>query len=251
MNSVKTSENYNVTGAAPEPLALEVPHECAGRRLDQTLSHLLPEFSRSRLAQWIRDGRVEINGQSALPKSRVWGGEKIVVRRTAEPATTAAAPESIALDVVHEDDQVLVINKPAGLVVHPGPACPCAAARVNPACRHSASSRQGNQRPAGRSPDSGGANQSGAPVTSAHRKARISRPRAWRNHPCRPDRGAYRQTSGATHAHGGGRARQAGHHAFRSAEAFHARHFTAMPARNRPHASDSCPLAIAGSPVSR
>ena len=112
--------NYSVTGATPEPLELKVPRECAGKRLDQALSHLLPEYSRSRLAHWIRARRVELDGRPALPKVKVWGGEIIIIHRTAEPAATAAAPEAIALNVVHEDEHVLVLDKPAGLVVHPG-----------------------------------------------------------------------------------------------------------------------------------
>jgi 23S rRNA pseudouridine1911/1915/1917 synthase len=88
--------------------------------LDQALSALLPQFSRSRLAQWIRDERVELEGHPALPKAKVWGGERVLVHPVPDPAATTAAPEAIALDVVYEDDAVLVIIKPAGLVVHPG-----------------------------------------------------------------------------------------------------------------------------------
>ena len=97
-----------------------MPRQCAGWRLDQALAHLLPEYSRSRLVQWIRNGRVELDNRPALPKARVWGGENIIIRRTAEPAATAATPEPIALTIVHEDAHVIVIDKPAGLVVHPG-----------------------------------------------------------------------------------------------------------------------------------
>jgi 23S rRNA pseudouridine1911/1915/1917 synthase len=88
--------------------------------LDQVLSHLLPQFSRSRLAQWIRDERVEVDGQPALPKTKVWGGEKVAIHPVPDPAATAATAEAIALDVIYEDAAVLVIAKPAGLVVHPG-----------------------------------------------------------------------------------------------------------------------------------
>ncbi len=114
------SSNYNATVPAAEVLRLVLPSTCAGQRLDQALSGLLPQFSRSRLAQWIRDRRVELEGQPALPKSRVWGGERVVVHPVPDPQATAAAPEAIALDIVCEDHAVLVIAKPAGLVVHPG-----------------------------------------------------------------------------------------------------------------------------------
>ena len=120
MSPAPKPQNYSVTGAALESFELVVPPECAGQRLDQALSHLLPEFSRTRLAHWVRTRRVELNGRPALPKSKVWGGEKILLSPVADPAATAAAPEAIALDIVHEDAAVLVIVKPAGLVVHPG-----------------------------------------------------------------------------------------------------------------------------------
>ncbi len=110
--------NYNLVSCAPVDLTL--PPECAGQRLDQALSHLLPEYSRSRLAHWIRTGRIELDGSPALPKSRVWGGEKVRVSAVSDPAVTAALPELIALDIVHEDAQILVLMKPAGLVMHPG-----------------------------------------------------------------------------------------------------------------------------------
>ncbi len=120
MNPVEKLQNYNSTGAAPAPVELIVPPECAGQRLDQALSHLLPEFSRSRISHWIRTRRVELDGREVLPKTKVWGGEKVLLDPVPDPATTAAAPEAIALDIVHEDAAILVIAKPAGLVVHPG-----------------------------------------------------------------------------------------------------------------------------------
>jgi 23S rRNA pseudouridine1911/1915/1917 synthase len=120
MTLVRKPGNYNVTRETPEPVELTVPPECAGQRLDQALAHLLPEFSRSRHAHWIRTRRVELDGRSALPKAKVWGGEKILLTPTADPAATAVGPEPIALDIVHEDAAVLVIAKAAGLVVHPG-----------------------------------------------------------------------------------------------------------------------------------
>ena len=120
MDPVAEGRNYSAPGAAPEPIELTVPPECAGQRLDQALSHLLPEFSRSRLAHWIRARRVGLDGRPALPKAKVRGGEKIVLHPLPDPAATAAAAEAIALDIVYADAAILVIAKPAGLVVHPG-----------------------------------------------------------------------------------------------------------------------------------
>jgi 23S rRNA pseudouridine1911/1915/1917 synthase len=89
-------------------------------RLDQALVRLLPEYSRSRLQEWIRSGHVTMNGAPASAKAKVWGGETIVVAPQPAPGDTAHQPEDIPLQVVFEDDQILVIDKPAGLVVHPG-----------------------------------------------------------------------------------------------------------------------------------
>jgi 23S rRNA pseudouridine1911/1915/1917 synthase len=88
--------------------------------LDQAIAGLLPEFSRNRISQWIRDGRVVVEGHTALPKTRVYGGENVDVNPASDPQTAAALPENIALDIVYEDASILVVAKPAGLVVHPG-----------------------------------------------------------------------------------------------------------------------------------
>jgi len=88
--------------------------------LDQALAKLLPEFSRSRLAQWVRLSRATVNGRAVLPRQKVWGGEVIDIDPVPDAAAAAHRPEDIPLDVVFEDATLLVVNKPAGLVVHPG-----------------------------------------------------------------------------------------------------------------------------------
>lgn len=103
-----------------EPFNLTIPPEHAGRRLDQSLAELLPEFSRSRLAAWIDAGRVRVEAGPASRKQKVWGGEAVVVEPEALPEETSHRAEAMDLDIVHEDDDILVINKPAGLVTHPG-----------------------------------------------------------------------------------------------------------------------------------
>jgi len=113
-------ENYNAAGPGPRPLKLTVPAGCAGLRLDQALAHLLPEYSRSRLALWIKAGQATLDGRAVQPRQRVRGGEAIEVVPAPDTETIAHAAEDIPLDVVHEDADLLVINKPAGLVVHPG-----------------------------------------------------------------------------------------------------------------------------------
>ena len=101
-------------------MKLTVPAECAGLRLDQALVRLLPEYSRNRLAQWVRSSRVTLDGRAVPPRHKVWGGEIINIVPTPDPATLAHQAEDIPLDIVFEDAALLVVNKPAGLVVHPG-----------------------------------------------------------------------------------------------------------------------------------
>lgn len=101
-------------------MTLVVPAECAGLRLDQALARLLPEHSRTRLAHWIRDARVVLEGHPAQPSDKVWGGEALSLHPAEDPRSLANLPQAIPLDVVYEDAAIIVINKPAGLVVHPG-----------------------------------------------------------------------------------------------------------------------------------
>ncbi len=100
---------------------IEVPDSEAGQRLDQILARLLPQHSRNRLQGWIRGGRVCVDGAVIEdPKRKLRGGERIEVEDEPPPEVVADTPEDIPLLVVYEDDQILVIDKPAGLVVHPG-----------------------------------------------------------------------------------------------------------------------------------
>jgi 23S rRNA pseudouridine1911/1915/1917 synthase len=92
----------------------------AGLRFDQALAQALPDYSRSRLKQWIDGGLATLDGRVADPKRRIRGGEAVVVTATPDPQETAYAAESIALPITYEDATLLVIDKPAGLVMHPG-----------------------------------------------------------------------------------------------------------------------------------
>ena len=96
-----------------------VPAELAGKRLDVVLAELCPQFSRSRLSEWVKSGDVTVNAVAARPRDIMYGGEAIIVRVVREQQI-ADEPEAIALNILYEDEAVLVINKPAGLVVHPG-----------------------------------------------------------------------------------------------------------------------------------
>jgi len=99
---------------------LEIPPSCAGLRLDRALAQLFPEHSRTRLQNWLRDGHVLLDGAVRDAKHKVWGGERLRITEPEPEAVLAERPEAIDLDVVYEDADILVLNKPAGLVVHPG-----------------------------------------------------------------------------------------------------------------------------------
>jgi len=99
-------------------LQAQVELEQAGQRLDQTLAQLFPDYSRSRLQQWVKEGLVKVDGQILRPRDKVQGGEQIELEARLEEQVECN-PQSIPLDLIFEDEQLLVINKPAGLVVHP------------------------------------------------------------------------------------------------------------------------------------
>jgi 23S rRNA pseudouridine1911/1915/1917 synthase len=95
-----------------------VPYELAGMRLDQVLAEMFPEYSRSKLQTWIKADRVLVNGQILKPRDKLEGGEEITLDAEPEVVITSE-PENIPLDIAYEDDSLLIVNKPAGLVVHP------------------------------------------------------------------------------------------------------------------------------------
>jgi 23S rRNA pseudouridine1911/1915/1917 synthase len=108
-----------MTSPAPIEHQLQLPECPGGQRLDQALAAALPQYSRSRLAGWIREGAVALEGRPARPRDTVFGGETVVVR--AEPAIDESVrPERMKLVVRHRDPHIFVIDKPPGLVVHPG-----------------------------------------------------------------------------------------------------------------------------------
>lgn len=96
-----------------------VPLSAAGRRFDQALAEMFPDYSRSRLTAWIKAGAITLDGVSAPPRHLLKGGERVQLEAELE-TEVSSEPEAIALEIVHEDECLLVLNKPAGLVVHPG-----------------------------------------------------------------------------------------------------------------------------------
>lgn len=97
----------------------KIPLEMRGQRLDRALAQLYPEYSRARWQQWIREGLLKINGHTAKPKAKLLGAEEIELRAE----TIIEVPwvgQNIPLNIVYEDEYLIIVNKPAGLVVHPG-----------------------------------------------------------------------------------------------------------------------------------
>jgi len=103
------SKQYNFT----------IPIEYFGERLDRVVAELCPQFSRSQLQKWIKSGDIQLNNRSANVRDKVVGGEEVKIKPVLTPQIKDL-PEAIKLDIVYEDEHLLVINKPAGLVVHPG-----------------------------------------------------------------------------------------------------------------------------------
>ena len=112
-------EDYSGGMAADDAIRLAVPTDALGLRLDQVLARALPQFSRSRLQAWIEAGRVTVDAQSASPKQRLKGGELIAVLPLAAADAGIFEPQAIALSILYEDEAIIVVDKPAGLVAHP------------------------------------------------------------------------------------------------------------------------------------
>lgn len=118
MNSPE--ENPEDYSPSPEEV-LWVPESEAGRRLDQVLALLLPQYSRNRLQSWIRAGQLWLDGEvEREPKRKVRGGESLALLAVPDQETLAQVPEDIPLNIVYQDEALLVLDKPAGMVVHPG-----------------------------------------------------------------------------------------------------------------------------------
>ena len=105
--------------AEPETIELVLPDSVCGERLDKVLSKLIPQYSRARLQKWIEDGNVTVDGAASKIKTTMLGGERVIVQPQINPEDCAFSAEDIPLSIVYEDDSILVLNKPAGLVVHP------------------------------------------------------------------------------------------------------------------------------------
>ena len=184
-----------------------VSHAAAGQRLDQFLTSQIPDISRARVQQLLAEAKALVNGATAKPSLKLKGGEQITILGDPQPAPLRAMAEDIPLDIVYEDEDLAVVNKPAGMMVHAGAGATDdernRGTLVNALLHHSrqlvrgwrrdaagdrASSRQGNQRAHRRRQERRGASQAGEPVLRASGEEALRRPcprlaceRAW-NH---------------------------------------------------------------------
>lgn len=106
----------------PEQITLEgiIPDTAAGMRLDQALAQLFPDYSRGQLTKWLKAGDILVNEQQLRPRATVAGGELVVIHTELEETKAEWTAQPISLDIIYEDASVIIINKPAGMVVHPG-----------------------------------------------------------------------------------------------------------------------------------
>lgn len=105
-----------------------VPSDAHGLRIDVVLAQLFPDYSRAQLTHWLKDGQIMLDQRQVKPKEKVFGGEMIHVQvdlTSINQRPEHDSPENIPLNIAFEDDHLLIINKPAGLVVHPGAGNPC------------------------------------------------------------------------------------------------------------------------------
>ena len=98
---------------------IDIPEELSGQRLDVVLAELVPDYSRNRLKQWLLDGQILLDGQQAKPKTKVYGDQQVQLDIKVADVDDTCIPEDIPLNIVYEDESLIVVNKPAGLVVHP------------------------------------------------------------------------------------------------------------------------------------
>lgn len=118
--SSSPTDNPVTSSAEAQVLTVTVTESAAGKRLDQALSQLCDQYSRARIQQWIKSGRVTVENEQRKVKDKVYLGECITMK-VEDDIEVVWQAEDIPLDIIYEDDDILVVNKPVGLVVHPAP----------------------------------------------------------------------------------------------------------------------------------
>ena len=102
-----------------EILTAVIPSHFARKRLDAVLAEMFPDYSRSRIQQWIKSGKVLLNGEPSKGRFKLLGDEKVEIHVEAEHIDDGCYAQDIPLDIIHQDEDIVVVNKPAGMVVHP------------------------------------------------------------------------------------------------------------------------------------
>ena len=111
--------NYKSEHIKSEIKELQIPLQYADERVDVALTKMLPKFSRNQIQQWLDSGEILIDGRQLSAKHRIVGGEQVHINLTPSTDRTSFTPENIPLDIVFEDEEIIVLNKPDNLVVHP------------------------------------------------------------------------------------------------------------------------------------
>ena len=114
----------NWEDAFAAPMSAKVPAALGGMRLDQALARMFPQYSRNRLQEWVRSGHIRLNGERCAQRTLVVGGEAIEIAPPRAPQGAAPEAQRMPLQIVFEDRDLIVIDKPVGLVVHPGAGVP-------------------------------------------------------------------------------------------------------------------------------
>jgi len=115
---IKSQEIQSIM-SANETIEIIIPEQFLGKRFDRVLAELCPQYSRSQLQKWIKSGDILLNDKVVNVREKVTGGESILITPVQMKQTTDM-PEDISLEILYEDDQLIILNKPVGLVVHPG-----------------------------------------------------------------------------------------------------------------------------------
>jgi 23S rRNA pseudouridine1911/1915/1917 synthase len=120
MNLPITSKFQIALGDHTESIIFNIPQEFIGFRTDSALAEIIADLSRSKLTNWLKQGHILINQQQVKPKEKILGGEAVIINPPLTEISKSFAPENLPLNIVYEDSQLLVLDKPAGLTVHPG-----------------------------------------------------------------------------------------------------------------------------------
>lgn len=115
-----SKKNKTISETVKQPINIVIPKNLGGKRIDVALAMIIPEISRNKITNWIKNNHVFINNKTIKPKDRVLGGENITIYIQENENELSLKEKNIPLDIIFEDEYLLIINKPKNLVVHPG-----------------------------------------------------------------------------------------------------------------------------------